>query len=179
MSTPVQTKIKVLEAAGVLVRYMPRSSRAPKRRLFLGPDAHKDLTDPQSATNLLVGKGYILAALDRWTVGEKVYGVKRGEFLDRLEPPPPEVWEIRMTPPRIQARLFGRFAEPDTLILTKFHTRSMLGNRGSPGWAQAMNHCDQCWDTHFPNWPAPGSEDTELGVLMEPEVGQGETEVYA
>ena len=27
--------------------------------------------------------------------------------------------------------------------------------------------------------PAPGSEDTELGVLMELEVGHGETEVYA
>ena len=27
-------------------------------------------------------------------------------------------------------------------------------------------------------WPAPGSADTELGVLMEPEVGHGETEVY-
>jgi len=26
--------------------------------------------------------------------------------------------------------------------------------------------------------PVPGSEDTELGVLMEPEVGHGETEVY-
>ena len=25
---------------------------------------------------------------------------------------------------------------------------------------------------------APGSEDTELGVVMEPEVGHGETEVY-
>ena len=32
---------------------------------------------------------------------------------------------------------------------------------------------------NFPVWPAPGSEDTELGVLMEPEVGHGETEVYA
>ena len=28
-------------------------------------------------------------------------------------------------------------------------------------------------------WPAPGSEDTELGVLMELEVGHGETEVYS
>ncbi len=27
-------------------------------------------------------------------------------------------------------------------------------------------------------WPAPGSEDTELGVWMELEVGHGETEVY-
>jgi hypothetical protein len=29
------------------------------------------------------------------------------------------------------------------------------------------------------NWPAPGSEDTELGVLMEPEVRHGTSEVYA
>ena len=28
-------------------------------------------------------------------------------------------------------------------------------------------------------WPAPGSEDTELGVLMELEVCHGETEVYS
>ena len=28
-------------------------------------------------------------------------------------------------------------------------------------------------------WPAPGSEDTEFGVLMEPEVRHGEAEVYA
>ena len=27
-------------------------------------------------------------------------------------------------------------------------------------------------------WPAPGFEDTELGVLLEPEGGHGETEVY-
>ena len=27
-------------------------------------------------------------------------------------------------------------------------------------------------------WPAPGSADTELGVLMEPEVCHGEAEVY-
>ena len=31
---------------------------------------------------------------------------------------------------------------------------------------------------HTELWPAPGSADTELGVLMEPEVCHGETEVY-
>jgi len=30
----------------------------------------------------------------------------------------------------------------------------------------------------MPPWPAPGSEDTELGVLMGPEVDHGETEVH-
>ena len=33
------------------------------------------------------------------------------------------------------------------------------------------------WKTRI--WPAPGSEDTELGVFMEPEVDHGTTEVYA
>jgi hypothetical protein len=109
--------------------------------------------DPNSATNLLVGKGFIVSALDRWTLGEHIYGTKRGEYLDRLDPPPPDVWEIRVTAPRPQARLFGRFAEPDTLILTKFHTRPMLGDKGSQNWNQAMAHCDQCWQAHFPGLP--------------------------
>jgi hypothetical protein len=151
MST--QAQIIKLEAAGTLVRYMPRISRPPRRRLFLGPDAQKDLVDSASATNALVGRGYILAALDKWVLGEKVHGKKRGEFLDRLNPPPPDVWEIRVTVPAVQARLFGRFAAPDTLILTKFHTRSMLGNKGSQGWNKAMAHCDQSWNTLFPGIP--------------------------
>ena len=132
---------------------MPRVRKPPKRRLFLGPDAAKDLMDPQSAINLLVGKGFVISALDRWTLGERIYGKNRGEFLDRLDPPPADVWEIRVTAPRPQARLFGRFAEPDTLILTKFHTRSMLGDKGSQAWNHAMAHCDQCWQTHFPGIP--------------------------
>jgi FlaA1/EpsC-like NDP-sugar epimerase len=33
--------------------------------------------------------------------------------------------------------------------------------------------------TDWDMWPAPGSEDTELGVFMEPEVSHGETKVYA
>ena len=28
-------------------------------------------------------------------------------------------------------------------------------------------------------WPVPGFEDTELGVFIEPEVGHGETKIYA
>jgi Alpha-L-arabinofuranosidase B (ABFB) domain len=38
---------------------------------------------------------------------------------------------------------------------------------------------DRTFVLRHQDWPAPGSEDTELGVLMELEVGHGETEVYA
>src|ERR1043165_1780409 len=99
MSTPVQTRIKELEQSGVLVRYMPRASAPPKRALFLCPDAQKDLSDAASATNMLVGRAGIVGALERWVTGGLVHGARRGEFLDRLKPPPPEIWEIRVTVP--------------------------------------------------------------------------------
>ena len=42
----------------------------------------------------------------------------------------------------------------------------------------ASNHHGASFAADFAKWPAPGSADTELGVLMEPEVCHGETEVY-
>jgi hypothetical protein len=47
----------------------------------------------------------------------------------------------------------------------------LLQSRMAGGWVYFM--------TNKRNWPAPGSEDTELGVLMELEVGHGEASVYA
>jgi hypothetical protein len=38
--------------------------------------------------------------------------------------------------------------------------------------------CPWILEPSLAGWPAPGSKDTELGVLMELEVGYGETEVY-
>ena len=35
------------------------------------------------------------------------------------------------------------------------------------------------WSSGYIFWPAPGSEDTELGVFMELKVGHGEAEVHA
>jgi hypothetical protein len=143
----IQANIVSLEAAGKLTRYVPRSGQPPKRRLYLSEAALKDLNNPGSAVNTLVGAGFIEAALARWTLGGLVYAdeKKKGRFLCRLDAPPPEIWDIRVTEPVVHARLFGRFAEPDTLILTKFHTRGMLGNKGSPGWKGAMAACEATW----------------------------------
>jgi hypothetical protein len=114
----------------------------------------KDFDDPNSAVNLLVGKGYVAASMTRWVSGGLVYGDhRRGRFLDRLSAPPPEVWEIRVTEPNVQARLIGRFAEPDTLVLTRFHTRAYLGKKGSAAWNRAMTECVQTWDAVLGNIP--------------------------
>jgi hypothetical protein len=49
----------------------------------------------------------------------------------------------------------------------------------APHDADLFKAAKKCFDRETGKWPAPGSEDIELGVLMELEVGHGETEVYA
>ena len=117
----------------------------------------KDYADPSSAVNMLVHRGFVEAALTRWTSGGRIFGNKRrGLFLDRLCPPPSDIWEIRVTEPAVQARLFGRFAAPNTLVLTKFYTRQMLGKKGSENWQNAMNECETTWNNLFGEPPFSG-----------------------
>lgn len=138
--------------AGNLQAYHPPYVRGrPERRLFLTKEAAKELNDPNSAVNLLCGKGYLHAALTKWTMKGLINGdARRGRFLFRLDPPPPEVWEIRVTEPNVQGRLLGRFAERDTLILMRMHTRRLLGDKDSPEWNDAMRDCVKQWDNLFP-----------------------------
>jgi len=61
------------------------------------------------------------------------------------------------------------------------HPRWPAGSPGGIGgeFAPAGTAYDDATSTEqSTNWPAPGSADTELGVLMEPEVSHGEAEVY-
>jgi hypothetical protein len=146
----IRATINQLQAIGQLVPYVPQTRQPARRRLYLALPAVNDLTNANSATNILSGRGFIEAALTRWTSGARIYGdEKRGRFLFRLEPPPPEIWEIRVTEPVVQCRLLGRFAEPDTLVLAKFYTRSLLGNKGSREWAAGMANCEATWNELF------------------------------
>ena len=54
-----------------------------------------------------------------------------------------------MTEALVQARLFGRFAEQDTLVLTAFHTRALFKGKGTAQWREAMHQCRQTWDDLF------------------------------
>ena len=137
-----------------LRRFVPIGSKPAKRKLFLTKSAMRDLDDDYSATNSLCGRGFIQQALTHWTRGERVWEHNgKGEFLKRLDPPPPEIWEIRVTAPRPQARLFGRFAEADSLIVTKFHTRDFLKDKDSANWETAINQCKNQWERLFPDFP--------------------------
>jgi hypothetical protein len=158
--------LATLEANGDLRRYVPRSRHDPVRRLYLSKEALNDLQSPYSAANLLDLRGQIEAALTHWTLNGRVYADDEGEarFLKRLDRPPPEIWNIRVTESDVQARLFGRFIEPNTLVLTKFYPRGAFspklkkGKKKTPQqkakearkWRQAMIDCEKAWRKLFP-----------------------------
>jgi hypothetical protein len=105
---------------------------------------------------MLVGSGVVKAALTLWTLGERVHASKIGKtggFLKELDPPPDNIWEIRITHPNPQVRIIGTFAEPDTLVITSMHTRPFLGDKGSAAWQTTMNSCHQTWNTLFGSPP--------------------------
>jgi hypothetical protein len=137
---------------GRLHRFAPPSRKRAGRRLFLTEKAMVDLTKPDGIVNLMALRGCVEAELKRWVFTGLVWVDLEGKprFLKPLCPPPSEIWELRFTDPRVQIRLFGRFAEPDTIIGTKFHTRGMLGKKGSAQWRGAMNACEKSWDELFP-----------------------------
>lgn len=139
--------------------FVPASAKPPRRRLFLVGQAMTEFHNSQSAVNILVGKGPIYAALTKWTLGERVHGnALRGTFVDALDPPPPDLWEIRVRETAVQARFIGHFAAPDTLVLARLHTRQYLGNRGSHGWQTAMGGSVTSWNHLFTDYtPFSGS----------------------
>lgn len=152
----IVNSIVALERKGELTRYVPaRTLRPAARRLFMTRNMTQLLTNPSSPVNLLVGRGAIEAELTAWTVGDYLYDNGRGGagFIKKLEPPPPEIWEIRVTHPAPQARIFGRFAEPDTFVATTMHTRDYLGGKGSRTWVDTCNQCAADWSALLPMFP--------------------------
>lgn len=142
--------ILALERAGRLFRKHP-PGKPPRRPLFLTEEAEKDL-GRDGLVSLLGLRGIVEAGFKRWVHEGLVFADEKGKprFLKPLDPPPPEIWELRFTEPRVQLRLFCRFAAPNTLIATKFHTRKLLGNKGSPDWKSALNACEKKWIELFP-----------------------------
>jgi len=148
----IKNQIAEHEKAGRLMRFAPPDVVPAKRLLFLTEEAFGQFVDKNSALSLFGCLGEVRAAMVRWAKGERVYRA----FLKPLDPSPPATWEIKITAPTPQVRLFGRFAYGDTFIGTKFYTRPMLGSRkgrkkGPDQWDIAKSECEATWDTLFPN----------------------------
>lgn len=157
----IRTRLKELEGATPPAVTRFKHPALPTTRLvFLAGQAATAFEDPSSAVNLLGCHGKNYAALTRWATGGRVHGTKkRGTFVDSLDPPPPDIWEVRVTEPSVQTRFLGCFADPDVLVLMRLHTRGHLGKKGSQAWEEAMQGCASDWATLFPTH-APFSAST-------------------
>lgn len=158
----LSSRLSQLEVEGELVRYVPRIRRA-KRRLYLHKRAVAELTSSTSTFAVLGLQGRIRDVLERWTVGDRVWTDAEGKprFLKPLFPPAPNVWEMLMTEPRAQVRMFFVFAEPDTIFMSYMRTRSFLGRRSSQNWKEAKSECIATWNALFPYPPFQGSRITD------------------
>ena len=124
------------------------------RGLWLAPEPQKVMDDVSSAIILLGARPYVQSALERWVGGGlmrvRLSGRKPGASLARLEPPPSDIWEFRVTEPVNQVRVFFRFADKDLVIVTNMHTRRMLGGKNSLAWPNAMKVSESEWVKLFP-----------------------------
>ena len=68
------------------------------------------------------------------------------------------------------------------LLTFRWRFENYHGVREIETWLRSATHSNPVYNFRIEGdpavWPAPGSADTELGVLMGLEVGHGETKVY-
>src|SRR6266436_3157637 len=89
--------LQALQATRILSPYQPtRTRRLPRRRLYLTAEALNDLNDPNSGMNLLAQsqslmRAKVVAGLDRWVLGDRVFLSRKFRFLCRLTPPPSDI----------------------------------------------------------------------------------------
>lgn len=146
--------VKDLEIAKKIVRYKPDGNRMARRCLFLTAAAAKEYNDDQSPVILLAKRGPVKNAFDHWTLGRRIWGREsrgvftEGRFLKPLHPPPPNIWEIKVTEPVVQIRIFGLFIEQDSFLVTSLHTRRFLDE--DQNWLRVMNESAAAWKLLFP-----------------------------
>lgn len=153
-----------LENEGRLVGYPVPEGFERKRVLYLTAALLQEFEDRNSSLNFFGQMRAARIVFNRWVTGGPVVvrigGRGAGALLARLEPPPDDIWEFRVTEPKPQLRIFARFAKQDVLVATAAANRDRLGtafwrsNKQSKAWSEAMYDCLSEWNRLFGGTPA-------------------------
>ena len=159
---------------GLLQPFVLKHPRCEKRALYFTPDVDKEITSTSSAVNFHGARADCVRAMERWVAGDGVdmslSGPGRETLLARLDSPPADVWEIRVTEPKVHFRIFCQFASRDVLIATHIRTRSSLGAKHrasgvrSKEWTSAMHACRAACQKLLPPHVALSGDDPSLFV---------------
>lgn len=105
--------------------------------------------------------GRLWQDFDRFTTGALIsvsldtpYTKPKSTYLARLDPGRDEVWEIRSRFPKRGIRVFGRFADTDTLVLLNWEYRDKLEGPGSEEFKVEARKAKAEWRRLFSTYPA-------------------------
>jgi hypothetical protein len=105
--------------------------------------------------------GKLWEDFDRFSEGRLIsvdldhpYTKPKATYLSRLDPGRDEVFEIRSRFPKRGIRVFGRFAECDTLILLNWEYRDLLGGPDTPEFIIEIRKAKATWRRLFPTYDA-------------------------
>jgi hypothetical protein len=163
----IQDELAKLVAAG---RLFPLALSLPSdqsvRRIFLSQEIQQLLVGPWVSVEWEKRCYALRATLESFVRGERVtvslVPYEHGEAdMGRLDTPKDnEVWDIRDRKTKPGLRIFGRFIDKDTLILTNFSPRSvpipgvdkkpLKDHRKSYEWELAIIECMDQWASMFP-----------------------------
>ncbi|RWC61515.1 hypothetical protein [Mesorhizobium sp.] len=166
----IRIHLNGLVSKGSLHSFMVHHPLRPMRALYFTPAVFKELNDPASTVNYHGVRADCLRVMERWVSGGSIAmsmsGSGKGAVLARLDPPPPDAWELRITEPNVQFRLFCQFVEKDVLVATHMRPRGTLlgkkmrsGKTRSSAWTGAMWDCKKACQSLITPHVAIGGDD--------------------
>lgn len=157
----IENRLIELKNEEELVAFKAPKGFKSKRALFISKSVMNEILKANSNVGFHNCRPHIEAVFDNWVKGVEVAvslgGSGKGALLARLDPPPPNIWELRVTDPSPQFRVFCMFAAKDILVATQIENRNVLGSKQtktgkkSAAWTKIMQDCNNEWVRLFPN----------------------------
>lgn len=155
----IHEMLETLEEEGHLIVYPAPPGRPMRRRLYLAAGLYREMGDHRSGLKFFGQMPAVQAVFKRWVCGDSV-SMRLNDngheaLLARLKPPPEDIWELRVTEPKPQLRIFACFAATDILVGMSAVNRDRLGRafarsgRQSKLWTEAMYGCQAEWRRLF------------------------------
>lgn len=156
----IEDQLVAREEDGKIHAFKPPKGFKAKRALYISSSVLKEITGANTNVAFHKCKMDIERVFDSWVKGDEFRvsetGSGKGATLAKLDPPPEGVWELRITEPKTQFRVFCQFAKKDVLVATAIENRNILGDKYTANgkfakeWQRVMHGSKNAWDGLFP-----------------------------
>lgn len=170
----IEDQLVAREKDGSIHAFKPPKGFKAKRALYISTPVLREITGPNTNVAFHKCKMDIERVFDSWVKGDEfrvsATGAGKGATLAKLDPPPEGVWELRITEPKTQFRVFCQFAKKDVLVATGIENRGILGNKYTANgkfavqWQRVMHGSNNAWNGLFSSC-APAVT-TDLNLLI-------------